>query len=153
MAFVVYIAIVTTLIPIYLAYKAQISGLIAKQIQIIVLVDYFHFTDVFFKKSAVILPEYTKININTIDLKKSKLPPYGHMYSLEPIELEILKTYIEINLSTVLSNFLNCLLAYQSYLTRNPIKAFVFGSITNVLIIYQLRTNIHFYFLLNLLIN
>ena len=45
------------------------------------------------------LPEHTKINIHAIDPEKSKQPLYGPIYSLGPMELEILKTYIEINLA------------------------------------------------------
>ena len=45
------------------------------------------------------LPEYTEINTHAIDLKKSKQPPYGPIYSLGSIELEILKTYIKTNLA------------------------------------------------------
>ena len=38
------------------------------------------------------------MNKNTIELKKDKQPPFGSIYSLEPVKLETLKTYIKINL-------------------------------------------------------
>ena len=57
------------------------------------------FADVFSKKSAKVLPEYTGINKHAIELKNGKQPPYGPIYSLGLVELKTLKTYIEINLA------------------------------------------------------
>ena len=45
------------------------------------------------------LLENTRINEYAIELKKGKQPSFGPIYSLELIELETLKTYIEINLA------------------------------------------------------
>ena len=39
------------------------------------------------------------MNEHAIELKESKQPPFEPIYSLGPIELETLKTYIEINLA------------------------------------------------------
>ena len=39
------------------------------------------------------------MNENAIELEEGKQPPFGPIYSLEPVELETLKTYIEINLA------------------------------------------------------
>ena len=44
------------------------------------------------------LPERTGINEHAIELKDSKEPPYGPIYSLGPVELKTLKTYIKTNL-------------------------------------------------------
>ena len=46
------------------------------------------------------LLECTKLNEHAINLKDSKQPPYGPIYSLGPVELETLKTYIETHLKT-----------------------------------------------------
>ena len=46
------------------------------------------------------LPEHIGINDHSIDLLDNKQPPYGLIYSLGPVELETLKTYIEANLSS-----------------------------------------------------
>ena len=46
------------------------------------------------------LPERTKLNEHAIDLEDGKQPLYGPIYSLGPVELETLKTYIEIHLKT-----------------------------------------------------
>ena len=53
----------------------------------------------FSKKSTTVLLEHIEINTHAIDLKKGKQSPYGPIYSLGLMELEILKTYIEINLA------------------------------------------------------
>lgn len=46
------------------------------------------------------LPENISINKYAIELIEDKQLPYGPIYSLSPIELEILKTYIKIHLKT-----------------------------------------------------
>ena len=48
----------------------------------------------------MVLPERTKLNEHAIDLEDGKQPPYGSIYSLGPVELETLKTYIETHLKT-----------------------------------------------------
>ena len=48
---------------------------------------------------ATELLEHTEINTHTIDLEEGKQLPYGPIYSLGPLELEILKTYIKTNLA------------------------------------------------------
>ena len=45
------------------------------------------------------LPENTGMNKHTIKLEEGKQPLFGLIYSLGPVELEILKTYININLA------------------------------------------------------
>ena len=61
--------------------------------------EYSDFADVFSPDLATKLPEHTEINIYAIDLEEGKQPPYEPIYSLGPVELEILKTYIETNLA------------------------------------------------------
>ena len=61
--------------------------------------EYLDFADVFLKESAKVLPEHTGINKHAIKIENDKQPPYGPIYSLGPIELEILKIYIQINLA------------------------------------------------------
>ena len=39
------------------------------------------------------------MNEHIIELEESKQPPFGPIYSLGPVELETLKTYIETNLA------------------------------------------------------
>ena len=60
---------------IYLARKAQIALLLAKEVTI--SAEYADFVDVFLKESVEMLPERTGINEHTIKLEKNKQPPYG----------------------------------------------------------------------------
>ena len=46
------------------------------------------------------LPENTGINKYAIELVEGKQPPYGPIYNLGPVELEMLKAYIETHLKT-----------------------------------------------------
>ena len=48
---------------------------------------------------ATEFPKHTEINDHTIKLVDDWQPPYGVIYSLGPIELEMLKVYIENNLA------------------------------------------------------
>ena len=77
--------------------QAQISSLDVKEVTI--PSEYADYTDVFSPDSAAELPEHTGINDHLIDLIDDKQPPYGPIYSLGPVELEMLKTYIETNLA------------------------------------------------------
>ena len=45
------------------------------------------------------LSENTKMNKHAIELEEGKQPLFGPIYSLGPVELEILKTYIKTNLA------------------------------------------------------
>ena len=67
--------------------------------QVTIPTEYSDFADVFLKKSANVLPERTGANEHAIELEEGKQPPYGPIYSLGPVELETLKTYIETNLA------------------------------------------------------
>ena len=87
----------TSEMTIHLAQKAHIALLLVKKV--IVLEKYSDFGNIFFKKSAEILPERTGINKHAIELQKSDNPPYSHIYSLGLKELKTLKTFIKINLA------------------------------------------------------
>lgn len=73
--------------------------MITDKAHIIIPVEYLDFTNIFSKKSAIVLLEYTMINKNAIDLKKGKQPPYRPIYNLRRVELKTLKTYIVTNLA------------------------------------------------------
>ena len=60
------------------------------------------------------LPENTEINEHAIKLEEGKQPLFRPIYSLELIELETLKTYIEINLA---NSFIQ--------LFKSPTEAFI----------------------------
>lgn len=68
--------------------------------EVTVPIEYSDFVDIFSSDSAAELLEHISINNHPIDLIKGQQPPYGPIYSLGPVELEILKTYIETNLAS-----------------------------------------------------
>ena len=64
-----------------------------------ILAKYPNIANVFSKKLAKMLAKQISINEHTIKLVKNKQPVYRPIYSLSQVELEIWKTYIEINLA------------------------------------------------------
>ena len=84
---------------IHLSCKFQIAGLIAEKAFIKVFAKYTDFADLFFLDLVSKLPKYTGINNHTIKLVDSQQLPYRPIYSLELVELEILKAYIKTNLA------------------------------------------------------
>ena len=98
--FVVYIAALakSTTISIHPSCQAQIALLMIEKTGI--LAKYSEFSNVFFSDSAAELLEHIRINDNPINLLDNKQPPYGPIYSPEPVELEMLKTYIKANLAS-----------------------------------------------------
>ena len=77
--------------------RPQVSGLIIEEAPTKVPAEYSDFADVFSPDLASKLPEHTRINDHAIELVNGQQPPYGPIYSLGPVELETLKTYIETN--------------------------------------------------------
>ena len=61
--------------------------------------EYVNFTAIFLPNLAIELSKYIKINDCAFELVDDWEPPYGSIYSLGPVELEMLKTYIENNLA------------------------------------------------------
>ena len=99
-AFVLHIVTITLKMTIYPEHKAQIDLLKAKKAPVLVPAEYLDFAKVFSEELTVVLPEHTKININSINLEEGKQPSYGLIYSSELVELETLKIYIETYLKT-----------------------------------------------------
>ena len=62
--------------------------------------EYSDFSNVFSSDSVAELPEHTEINDHFINLLNNKQPPYSPIYSLGPLELEMLKTYIKAKLAS-----------------------------------------------------
>ena len=83
---------------IYPDKAAQIAFLLTKKDRI--SDNYSDFADVFSEVKALVLLERNKLNKHAIDLEDNKQPPYGLIYSLGPMELETLKTYIKTHLKT-----------------------------------------------------
>lgn len=147
-AFVVYVA---TLFQ-HLEQRVQIAALIADKAPVIVWAKYSEFKNVFFKKSAALLPKHPKINIYVINLKEGKQPPYEPIYSLGLVELETLKIYIKTNLA---NSFICSLKSPPSTLIlfdKKANKVFDFLSIIEVSTTSPSKTNIYFHLSVNLLI-
>ena len=97
--FVVHIALLSlgSKMSIHPTREAQIALLLTEGV--IFLAEYLDYIDIFSKNSNAELPKRTKPNKNAIDLIESKQPPYRPIYSLGPVGLETLKTYIKTNLA------------------------------------------------------
>ena len=95
--FVMHMAALSVGSNVHPSRQAQIASLDVEEVTI--PAEYLDYTDVFSPDSAAELPEHTGINDHPIDLIDDKQPPYGPIYSLGPVELETLKTYIETNLA------------------------------------------------------
>ena len=73
--------------------------MIAKKTPTKVFAKYSDFADVFSSDLASKLSKHIGINNYAIELIDSQQPPYEPIYNLEPVELKILKAYIETNLT------------------------------------------------------
>ena len=90
----------STLLDVHPSRRPQISGLIAKEVSTKISAKYSEFAEVFSSNLASELFEHTRINNYAIKLVDGyQQPPYGSIYSLGPMELEIPKAYIETNLA------------------------------------------------------
>ena len=96
--FVVHLVFFNLTPGIYPDRAAQITSLLIEKVRI--PDKYSDFADVFSETKTLMLPERTKLNEHAINLEDGKQPPYGLIYSLDLVELETLKTYIESYLKT-----------------------------------------------------
>jgi len=60
--------------------------------------EYHKFADLFSKKKADELPPHQPYD-HTVPLESGKVPPFGPIYKLSPVELETVRMYVEENLS------------------------------------------------------
>ena len=74
-------------------------GLIVKKAPTKIPTKYSDFADIFSLDLASEFPNYTGINNHIIKQVDGQQPSYRLIYSLEPVELETLKAYIEANLA------------------------------------------------------
>ena len=63
------------------------------------MAKYSNYSNFLLVKNVAKLSEYFKINDHTIELKEDKQLSFRSIYSLEPVELEILKIYIKTSLA------------------------------------------------------
>ena len=79
--------------------KVQVGALLFNKAPTEVSTKYSDYNDIFSAEHTAELPENTGINKHAIKLEEGKQPPFGPIYSLGPVELETLKTYIKTNLA------------------------------------------------------
>ena len=79
--------------------RAQVGALLFNEASTEVPAEYSNYGDVFSAENAAELLENTGMNEHAIELEEGKQPPFGPIYSLGPVELETLKTYIKTNLA------------------------------------------------------
>ena len=103
--------------PIDSKKQAQVGALLFDKAITEVLAEYSNYNNVFLAKNTVELSENTGINKYIIKPKEGKQPLFGLIYSLGPVKLETLKTYIKTNLA---NGFIQ--------LSKSPIGAPVFYS-------------------------
>ena len=84
-----------TSLDVHPSRRPQISGLIVEEAPIKVPAKYSDFANVISPDLASKLPKHTGINDHAIELVEGQQPPYGPIHSLESVELETLKAYIE----------------------------------------------------------
>ena len=134
--FVVYVAALEVLEPaVHLFWALLLTTLQQDKVPTKIVPEYTDYSDVFSLDLAMELPENTGINEYTIELIDGKQSPYRPIYSLEPIELETLKAYIETHLKTGLFDPLNLLQMHPSFLIRSSIEVYGYLLITEGLII------------------
>ena len=79
--------------------QAQVVALLFNEAPTKVPVEYSDYSNVFSTENIVKILENTEINEHVIKLEKGKQLPFGLIYSLGPVKLEILKIYIKTNLA------------------------------------------------------
>ena len=109
---------------IYPSREAQILALILDAAPTEVPSKYADYADVFSFDLAIELPENTGINENAIELQDDKQSSYGPIYSLRPVKLETLKTYIKTHLKPGLFDFLSLQQVLPSYSIKSQTVAF-----------------------------
>ena len=85
--------------PVHSEKQTKVGALLFDKAPIEVPAEYSDYSNVFSAKNVAKLPEYTKMNNHAIELEKGNQPPFRPIYSVGPVELDILKTYIKINLA------------------------------------------------------
>ena len=85
--------------PVHSEKQAQVGALLFNEAPTEVSAEYFNYNNVFSMEYATELPENTRMNKYAIELEEGEQLSFGSIYSLEPVELETLKTYIKTNLA------------------------------------------------------
>ena len=97
--FILYVAALVelTIIPIHPSFQAQVTSLISRKTGI--SAEYSDFSNIFSSNSTVKLMGHPRINDHSINLLNNRQSPHSLIYSLGPVQLKTLKTYIKANLT------------------------------------------------------
>ena len=133
--------------------RVQIAALVANEALTSIPTEYSDFADVFSLELASELLENTRINDHAIKLVDDQQLPYGLIYSLGPVELETLKTYIETNLKNGFIRPSKSPVRAPILLIRSQMAASNFALIIRDLTTSLSRTNIYCLWLGSLWIN
>ena len=87
-----------------------------------ILTEYSDFAEVFSSELASELLEYTRIKNHAIELVDNQQPLYGPIYSLGPVELETLKTYIKTILASGFIRSSKSLVETSIFFDKKPNK-------------------------------
>ena len=99
--FVVYVAALKALEVAVYHFRAPLLAVLQQNKALTKIPsEYTDYIDVFSPDLSIELPENTGINKHIIELVEGKQPLYDLIYSLGPVELEMLKAYIETYLKT-----------------------------------------------------
>ena len=108
--------------PVHSKKQAQVGALLFNKASTEVPAEYSYYSNVFSAENAAKLLENTGINEYAIKLKKGKQPPFGPIYSLKTIELEIFKIYIKINLANNFIRFFKSPARAPTFFDKKPDK-------------------------------
>ena len=123
--FVVYVAIrEREKMPVHFKKDAQVRALLFDEALTEVPAEYSDYSNVFSAENAIELLENTGMNEHAIELEEGKQAPFGLIYSLGPVELETLKTYIETNLANGFIRPSKSLAGAPIFLDRKPDRSF-----------------------------
>ena len=102
------------------------------------MAKYSDYNNVFSAEYKVELSKNTRINKHTIKLEEGKQPLFGPIYSLELVELEILKIYIKTNLANgfirPFKSSVEALILFNRKLDRNLHLCIDYSSFNNLTI-------------------
>ena len=129
--------------------RAHVGALIFDEAPTKVSAEYSDYNNVFSAENAVELTENIGINEHAIKLKEGKQPLFGPIYSLGPIELETLKTYIKTNLANGFIQPLRSSVGALILFDQSQMEASVFVWIIGISIILLSKTNIYCLWLVN----
>ena len=109
--------------PVHFKKQAQVRALLFDKAFTEVSTKYFDYSNVFSVKYVAKLLENTKMNEYAIKLKENKQPLFWPIYSLRPVELETLKTYIKTNLTISFIRLFKFLIKAPILFDKKPNKS------------------------------